>query len=252
MRACALALAVWPALAGAQTITGAEFIDPTTRYGHGILGDAVEWGGLEVTTQGGAADTGLTLRGLRKSTWLIELPQHQVFEDFAPRLWDLTGDGLPEVVVVQTHVDFGARLLVVGNADGRKPSVIGQTPYIGQTHRWLAPIGAADLDGDGLIEVAYVDRPHLAKVLTVWRFVDGALEPVATTPGLTNHRIGETDIAGGIRDCGQGPEMITANADWTRIESTVLRDGSLVSRDIGAHVDRATFAAAMRCETLKD
>lgn len=247
MRFWVAALAMWPALAAAQTIDSAEFVDPTTRYDHGILGDAVEWGGLEIVTKGGAADTGLTLRGLTNKTWLIDLPEEQVFEDFHPRLWDVTGDRFPEVVVIETHRGFGARLLIFGVNDRGKPEEIASTPYIGQTHRWLAPIGAADLDGDGAIEIAYIDRPHLAKTLRIWRYQDGALIHVVDVPGLTNHRIGEDNIAGGIRDCGHGPEMITANADWTRIMATTFASGRAQSRDIGPHAGRASFAAALNC-----
>ena len=32
--------------ASAQGIARASFGDPTTRYDHGVLGDAVEWGSL--------------------------------------------------------------------------------------------------------------------------------------------------------------------------------------------------------------
>lgn len=231
MRFCALLLAVWPAVAGAQTITSAEFDAPTTRYAHGILGDAVEWGVLRFVADG--------------TTYAITLPENHVFEDVAPRLWDVTGDGAPEIVVIETDVRAGAALAIYGPR-----GKIAETPHIGRTNRWLSPIGAADLDGDGMIEVAYIDRPHLAKTLMVWRFVDGGLVKVAEHAGLTNHRIGEADIGGGIRDCGQGPEMITANANWTRVMASSLRDGAVQSRDIGAHQDRASFAVAMRCAAL--
>ncbi|PRY78323.1 hypothetical protein CLV80_104291 [Yoonia maritima] len=229
MRLCALALAMWPAVAGAQTIASAEFVEPTTRYDHGILGDAVEWGGLRFTADG--------------TTYQITLPETHVFEDFEPRLWDLNSDGAPEMVVIETGMARGAALAVYG-PEGK----IAQTPYIGRTHRWLAPIGAADLDGDGAIEIAYIDRPHLAKTLRIWRFSDGALSHVVDVPGLTNHRIGEDNIAGGIRDCGQGPEMITANADWTRLIATTFVDGRAQTRDIGTHEGRTSFAAAMACD----
>jgi len=229
MRLCALALAMWPAVAGAQTIASAEFFEPTTRYDHGILGDAVEWGGLRFTADG--------------TTYQITLPETHVFEDFEPRLWDLNNDGAPEMVVIETDMARGAALAVYGS-EGK----IAQTPYIGRTHRWLAPIGAADLDGDGAIEIAYIDRPHLAKTLRIWRFSDGALSHVVDVPGLTNHRIGEDNIAGGIRDCGQGPEMITANADWTRLIATTFVDGRAQPRDIGTHEGRTSFATAMACD----
>ncbi|WP_296425111.1 VCBS repeat-containing protein [Yoonia sp.] len=233
MRFCALALALWPAVAGAQTITQAGFDAPTTRYAHGILGDAVEWGKLRFRTQ--------------SQTFAITLPENHVFEDWQPRLWDVTGDGHPEMVVIETDVQAGAALAIYGPA-----GKLAETPHIGRPHRWLAPIGAADLDGDGAIEIAYIDRPHLARTLRIWRYADGTLTHVADLAGLTNHRIGETDIAGGIRDCGQGPEMITANVDWTRVMATTWGGGTPRTRDIGAHRDRASFAAALRCATLEN
>lgn len=214
-----------------QTITSATFISPTTRYDHAILGDAVEWGGLQFSVTGSQA-----------GTYQITLPETHVFEDFAPRLWDVTGDGAPEIVVIETDMQRGAALAIYG-PDGK----IAQTPYIGRTHRWLAPIGAADLDSDGAIEIAYIDRPHLAKTLRIWRFADGTLTHVQDISGLTNHRIGEDNIAGGIRDCGQGPEMITASADWTQVVATTFVNGQAQTRAVGPHVDRQSFAAAMGC-----
>jgi hypothetical protein len=230
IRALAL-VAVMATSACAETIVSAQYAAPTDRYAHGILGDAIEWGELKITT-----DTGIRS---------FMLAQDRVFEDVAPRLADVNGDGTPEVVVVETLATQGAQLAVY-DASGK----IAATPHIGRTNRWLAPIGIADLDGDGTIEIAYIDRPHLAKTLRVWRFVDGALEPVADLSGLTNHRIGERDIGGGIRDCGQEPEMITASADWTKVMATKLSQGQLETREIGNHVDRGSFATALACDPL--
>lgn len=224
-------VAVTATSACSETILSAEYAAPTDRYAHGVLGDAIEWGALEITTD----------RGTRNFT----LPQERVFEDLAPRLVDVDLDGSPEVIVVETLASLGAQLAVYDET-----GKIASTPHIGQANRWLAPIGAADLDGDGLIEIAYIDRPHLAKTLRVWRFINGALEPVADLSGLTNHRIGESDIGGGIRDCGTGPEMITANADWTKVMATVLSEGQLVTREIGDHFDRGSFATALACQPL--
>ncbi len=215
----------------AETVVSAQYSAPTDRYAHGILGDAIEWGTLDITTDS----------GVRSFT----LSQDRVFEDVAPRLVDLDGDGTPEVIVVETLATKGAQLAVY-DASGK----IAATPHIGRTNRWLAPIGAADLDGDGFVEIAYIDRPHLAKTLRVWRFEAGALVPVFDLEGLTNHRIGEADIGGGIRDCGDGPEMITANADWTHIMATTLANGQLTTRTLGAHVDRGSFAVALSCDAL--
>jgi hypothetical protein len=226
-----LTFATWLAALGgaaAADVTAARYTEPTTRYTHGILGDAVEFGALVMTVDG----TEVTLR----------LPETHVFEDVAPRLIDINLDGVHEVMVVETKLTEGARISIY---DGTG-ALVAATPHIGQSNRWYAPVGAADLDGDGLVEVAFIDRPHLAKTLRVWRYDGGDFTEVAAIAGVTNHRIGETDIAGGIRDCGAGPEMIVATADWTRLLA-VQFDGDLTTRDIGPHRGRDSFATAMGC-----
>lgn len=225
--ACLLLTLASPAVGD---IVQANYTQPTDRYAHGILGDAIEFGGLVLTLSDG-----------RKRT--ITLPQSRVFEDVAPRLADVDADGKHEVVVVETHRDQGAQLAIYDET-----GKIASTPHIGRSNRWLAPVAAADLDGDGFIELAYIDRPHLAKILRVWRFKDNALIHVADLPGLTNHRIGERDIGGGLRDCGQGPEMITASADWRHVQATVLKNGTLSTRALFPHTGRASLNAALTCQ----
>ena len=221
----------------AQVITEAAYVEPTDRYPHGVLGDAIEHATLRVTFSDG-----------RQAS--VRWPDTIVFEDISPRLVDLDGDGAPEVIVVESHERRGARLAVYAANAGRL-RLSASTPFIGTRFRWLAPVGAADLDGDGAIEIAYVDRPHLAKTLRIWRYGrDGAgveLAPVAEVAGVTNHRIGEVDIAGGIRSCDEVPEMIVASADWTRLVAVRLQDGRLTQRDIGPHRNRSSFDRAMSC-----
>lgn len=234
------ALFVLPSLAWAappNIIIKAQYEDPTTRYDHGILGDATEWGALRLTVD---QCVGCAAKSLRD--FVIRLPESRVFEDTAPRLVDLDGDASPEVMVVESDIERGARLAVYD-----ENGLITATPFIGQTHRWLAPIGAADLDGDGLVEIAYVDRPHLARLIRVWRFEDAELKLVAELAGFTNHAIGEDTIAGGIRDCGQGPELIVADASWRDLYAVTMTDGSLTARNIGPHKGRSSFRRAMNC-----
>lgn len=227
-------------------VTGADFDAPTTRYGHAVLGDDVEYSQLRIHVQQDAGGSSLrTSAVLRRDVFEVDLPLDHVFEDLAPRLWDITGDGLPEVVVVETDVARGAQLAVY-NSTGDK---IAATPHIGQTNRWLAPVGAADLDGDGHIEVAYIDRPHLTKTLRIWRFHYGKLVDVAAAPGLTNHLIGEDVITSGLRDCGQGPEIVTVDADWSRIiVSRLDPDGSISRRDLGPFDMQTRLGPALDCQ----
>lgn len=226
---CLLIAGLAPVAAGAQPISSAQYVEPTDRYEHGVLGDAVEWGALELRLANG--------KRVR-----IVLPGTRVFEDVAPRLADLDGDGHPEVIVVEASLTSGARLSVY-DAGG----LVAATPFIGRPHRWLAPLGAADLDGDGAVEIAYIDRPHLAKDLLIWRFQDGDLVQVARAGGVTNHRIGDDYITGGIRACDGAPEMVAVSGDWSRILGLKLSDSRVERRDLGAYLGRASVDRVMRC-----
>jgi hypothetical protein len=208
-------------------VTSAELTQPTGRYDHAILGDALEWGGMRLTGPNGAVE--------------VTLPQSRVFEDVTARVADLDGDGAAEVLVVETDIARGASLAVY--------DVTGQvtaTPFIGRTHRWLAPLGVGDLDGDGLPEIAYVDRPHLARELVIVQYRQQKLVEIARISGLTNHRIGDETIAGGIRNCGQGGEAILANADWSQVMAVRLSGRDLQPRALGPY-SAAAVAKALAC-----
>ena len=75
----------------------------------------------------------------------------------------------------------------------------------------------------------------------------GALTEVVALPGLTNHRIGEDFISGGLRNCGTGPEMITADADWRWIVATRLVSGRLISEQVAPFDGPGSFAPVLDC-----
>ena len=190
-------------------------------YDHPILGKTPEW------------------RDLRGPGWVLR-PELGFFEDIAPRVADVTGDGRPEVIAVQTDLLRGARLIVVAG-DGQ---LLGATAYIGQRHRWMAQAGLGDFDGDGRIEIAYVDRPHLAKELVFLRLEGADLREVARLSGLTNHRIGDNFISGGSRHCDGKDAVILASGDWRRIFA--VRIGQ-PPRDLGRY-SPAAMRAALACQ----
>ncbi len=220
---------LWPLLAVAQGITSARYAGPTRAYDHGVLGDKVEY-------------TKLILRAGGRRI-VIGAGEGFVFEDLAPRLADLNGDGMPEVITVRTDMERGASLAVYG-VDG----LITQTPPIGQRNRWLAPVGVGDFDGNGRVEIAYVETPHLGKVLKIYHYFNRELVLAAAVQGYSNHRIGEGFISGGVRNCGQGDEIITADASWQRIMATRVQGGTVSSRVVGTTAEAGSFARLMACQ----
>jgi len=228
LRLASIALFLTVGMAHSEIIS-AKYDQPTTRYAHGVFGDTVEYGALLMRLKNGKV--------LR-----VNLPEARVFEDISPRVIDLDGDGAPEVVVIETHVNQGAQLAIYGEA-----GKITATPHIGRTHRWLAPIGAADLDGDGYVELAYIDRPHLAKLLKIWRYKNGKLKLVAEAGNLTNHQFGDDYISGGIRDCGNGPEMVTVNANWSDIMVSGFDGTKITAQSVGLYTGQKSIKRAMSC-----
>ncbi len=222
------------ARADGEGIVWAAFSNATDIYAHGVLGDAIEALGLRAMT----ATTGPC------ETYAF-LEDGSVFEDLTPRIADLDADGINEVVVVETHPETGAALAVYGVREGALAK-IAATPNLGRAYRWLAPAAIADFDGDGRNDVAYVDRPHIGGWLRIVSLVGDELEEIAFERGFSNHRIGEDFISGGVRDCGEGLEIVTMDMGWRRIKAARYVDREIVARELGPYSPEA-LAGAMAC-----
>jgi hypothetical protein len=161
---------------GSLDIGEAWLIEPTNRYGHGVLGDAIEAAGLLVIMRDG--------RRLE-----YRLQDDSVFEDLQPRVADLDHDGRDEVITVRSRPGLGAALAIF-HVEGGKLRPRAETPAIGLSDRWLNPLGVGDLDGDGRPEVAYVETPHIGGILRIWQLADDRLLELVDQYGFSNHAIG--------------------------------------------------------------
>jgi hypothetical protein len=177
---------------GAENIRRAWLVAPTDRYDHGILGDAVEGGGLALQRFDGKVFRYLTDSG-------------SVFEDRLVRLADLDRDGWDEAVVVQSYLDKGAALAVFALGPD-SVRFVSEVPPIGTPHRWLNPAGAADYDGDGVIELAFVETPHIGGTLRLYAFAERRLVADHAVAGFSNHAIGARiqDMAATLNWDGDG------------------------------------------------
>jgi len=161
---------------GTGPIRRAWLAEPTKRYDHAVLGDGVEAGALVVETRDGTRHR-------------LRLDDGAVFEDLTPRVADLDGDGVEEVVVVKSYQAHGAALAVAHfRADGTL--ALAESPPLGQAHRWLNPVGVGDLDGDGTMDIAVVETPHIGGTLRVYAWTGEGLVARAALAGFSNHVIG--------------------------------------------------------------
>jgi hypothetical protein len=159
--------------------TTAYLIDPTRRYGHAVLGDAIEAGGFAIEIGG------------RRLAY--RLGANAVFEDRRVRLADLDGDGAPEAVLVKSYLDRASAIAVFRiKSDGIAP--LAESPHIGHRHRWLNPVGVADFTGTGEPTIAAVITPHVAGSLRLYRLAGASLAEIARVDGFTNHILGSRDL----------------------------------------------------------
>jgi len=165
---------------GTGTIADAWLADATTRYRHFVLGSPYEAASLMVRLRDGKL--------LR-----LTLPDDSVFEDRQPRLADLDGDGIDEIVLVRSYLNRGAALAVIAVRDAAL-SIVAETPPTGSPNTWLNPAGIADFDGDGIVDIAYVQMPHVLGLLRIWTLRSGRLIEIASMPDTSNHVIGSPHL----------------------------------------------------------
>lgn len=156
---------------------------PTRRYGHGVLGDAIEAGGLTVEHPNGVRHT-------------LQLGDDTVFEDRFPRFADMDGDGEPEIILVKAYLNAGGALVLIapGDAD-TPPRIVAEATPIGTPNRWLNPAGVGDIDGDGKPEALVVITPHIGGTLTAYEWRDIRLVIDHEIYGFSNHAIGSRELA---------------------------------------------------------
>lgn len=239
--ACALAVALPECQQtihqGQGDIRSAYYAQPTGRYGHGILGDAIEAGSLVVLDRVGHRHE-------------IDLPQNEVFEDIAPRLHDLDRDGTVEVITIRASLTKGAAVTIYGMDNGALVQK-ASTRFHGKRNRWLNIAGFGNLSGGGLDHIYFVRTPHIGGTLYEYRYQHGRLRRLAKLSGFSNHKIGSRHLKLSAfldRDPDQPAALIVPDNDRRSLKIIEAHDQRMqvvddieLSAEI-SHVSQVTFA----------
>jgi hypothetical protein len=192
--------------------------DATTRYSHGVLGDAVEAASVTLV------ETVPTPRVARR----IVIPSPGVVEGFAPIWTDWTGDGKREIIVTLSDAEQGAQI-VVYDEDGAQ---LATGPPIGRGYRWRHQLAIAPFGPNGELELAAVLTPHIGGVVEFYRLVGSELEIAAQAAGYTSHQIGsrnlDTAVAGDFDGDGR-VELLLPNQARTSLGAVRREPGGAES-----------------------
>ena len=124
----------------------------------------------------------------------MTLEEGYLFEDLRPRLFDVDRDGTLEFITIRTHVDRGAGIAIykVVNSQLIEYAYVSE---IGSSNRWLNPVTFADLDEDGIIEIVWVQTPHIGGILKVAKFNEGEMTVLSeAVEQYSNHKGRERNL----------------------------------------------------------
>jgi FG-GAP-like repeat len=170
------------ATSGQRDIAWVWLASPTARYPHASMGSPVHAASLHALGSDGKLAS-------------LQLPGQRVFEDLQPRLIDLDADGRDEIVVIEADIERGAALVAYGlPPSGSQLQERARSRYLGLPFRWLNPVGFADFDGDGKLDIASITTPHIGGVLTLYRYAPPRIEPFAKAMDVSNHQMGDPNL----------------------------------------------------------
>ena len=164
---------------GTRNILAAWYSDPTRNYAHHVLG-------------GNAEPTSLVVSTNKRVVLKLKLPPDSVFEDREPRIVDIDGDGLDEIIAIRSYITKGSVLAIIAI----RPTgltIVAETEPPGMPFQWLCPAGVGDFDGDGNTDIALVRRPHDLGNLEIYTLKGTRLIHMMTIDDVSNHARGKRD-----------------------------------------------------------
>jgi len=157
----------------------AQYTNPTERYNHRVMGDGVEGGQLVVVVD--------------SVFYELSLADNYVFEDIRPRLFDVDQDGDLEIITIRTEITQGAGIMIYKVVNNQLQEY-AHVPEIGQSSRWLNIVTLNDLDEDEIIELVWIQTPHIGGILKVAKIQEGELTVLDEQSEYSNHGYGDRNL----------------------------------------------------------
>jgi len=157
----------------------AQYANPTTKYAHGVLGDKIEAEQLVVVAN--------------NTFYEYNLESNYVYEDLRPRLYDVDQDGVLEIITIRSNLSEGAGI-VIYKIVAEALIEYAYVEEIGTPNRWLNLVAIQDIDKDGIVELAWIQTPHIGGILKVAKFEEGNLTVLSEVTGYSNHGLEERNL----------------------------------------------------------
>ena len=185
--------------------------DPTTRYIHGVLGDAFEAGSIGVLEAG---RDGYDVSGR------IRPESGGTFEALAP-LWFRPGGGDEELLAITESTEREGSRISVYSPSG---ALVAAGPFVGEPQSWRHLVVAGPFGPDGEVELAAVRTPHVGGPVEFYSLdrQNGELRLAASGGEYRSHTIYSRNLdaaRAGDLDGDRSWELLLPDASYTALEA---------------------------------
>ncbi len=195
--------------------------DPTTRYIHGVLGDAFEAGSIGVLEAGRA---GYDVKGY------IRPESGGIFEALAP-LWFRPGADEEELLAITETTEREGSRISVYSPDG---NLVAAGPFVGEPQSWRHLIAAGPFGPNREVEIAAVRTPHISGPVEFYSLdrENGELHLAASGGEYLSHTIYSRNLdaarAGDLDGDGSW-ELLLPDASYTALEAVRHTEGGVAT-----------------------
>jgi len=154
--------------------------EPTARYSHGVLGDALEASSITL----------VETRPIPRVLLNIPISSPEVVEGLSPIWFDLTGDGKREIIVTLSSASQGSRIVVFDESG----EFIASGPAIGRGFRWRHQLAAVSPGASKKPQIFSVRTPHIGGVIELHQLNGDSLTIMDQMPGYSSHIIGSRNL----------------------------------------------------------